>query len=535
MRDLPVCVLLLSALFAVVLRSAPQQPDAPPTFRSDARLVRVSVVVHDQRGRPVQGLTARDFEVFEDRKPAPVALFYSEGRAAAADTPRTQPAPDLFTNRVEGPAASGVTLILYDLLNTAWTEQRQAKDHVVKFLKQLRPTDQVGFYLMDDEGIRVLHDFSRDVSSLIEALGGAVRPTSIDLAASQDRLANERSTGDADLDRLIKRADEHTQGFFLDRRVNSSIAAIESLGSALAGVRGRKNIIWISSLFPTVFNDGIGRQNLSSDVRRATKALNDSDIALYPVDARGLLVHPMGMRASAKSRPIATLDDVWRHGETAMLLAEQTGGRAFLNTNGLSDAMARAAEDSRLTYVLGYYPLPGPWDGRFRDIKIRVRRPGVQVRHRLGYYAVPAAAPGPADRDKILADALGSPLDSTAIGISVAVERAQAADEIFLRIVVEGESLRLAPEGDALAGSLDVAIAQGLPDGRLIRSVDAVVSLRVKLSEREQLLTRGVTLTRTLKLQPDAHQIKIAIGDRSGRLGTVTIPASSLRPGDISK
>ena len=104
---------------------------------------------------------------------------------------------------------------------------------------------------------------------------------------------------------------------------------------------------------------------------RAARALNDSDVAIYPVDARGL-IGAFATSASARQQEFTTLDTIMPNVETSKFIADHTGGPAFYNTNDLGSAIRRAAEDSTLTYVLGYRPSNTSWDGRFRAIKVSV-------------------------------------------------------------------------------------------------------------------------------------------------------------------
>jgi hypothetical protein len=232
---------------------------------------------------------------------------------------------------------------------------------------------------------------------------------------------------------------------------------------------------------------------------------------------------------SARQQEFATLDDVMRNIDTSRVVAEQTGGRAYFNTNDLGGAIKRAAEDSRLTYVLGYAPTHGQWDGRFREIRVRVRRRDVDVRHRRGYYALPPETPAVADKQKALAEALDSPLDATGVGLSVSFTSAATPGDVVFTIHVEPAAVVLKPEGGEWIGEMDVAIAQTLPDGTLIRSMDASVPLRLPETGRQQVLAEGLTFTRTLAVRPDADQVKIGVRNGSGAIGTVTIPASRLR------
>lgn len=507
----------------------PPPPNQAPVFRADTGLVRVSVVVQDRRGQPVTGLTAADFELFDHRQPQQVALFSVEGSAAPA---RASDHPDVFTNRIDGPASAGVTVLLFDRLNTLQEHQTIARNHIFQYLKQLRPEDRVGFYVLEADEVLVLHDFTRDAASLIKAVERVDTRTSVPLAGSQDQLVRGIEVGlrdfDTEIEGWVSRAEEQIQGFFLDRRVKATTGAMEGIATHLAGVRGRKNVIWISSGFPILFNDGIMLRNASPELFRATRALNDADIAFYPVDARGL----MGVFSTppgARQQEFSTLGDLMSNVETSQVIAEKTGGRAYFNTNDLGGAIQRAAEDSRLTYVLGYTPSHGQWDGRFREIKVRVRRPDVSVRHRSGYFAVRPEVPSAVDKQNAIVAALDSPLDATGAGVSVSVHKAAAAGDAVLTIHVEPAAVLLKPEAGMWTGELDVAIAQTLPDGQLVRTTDATVPLRLSQTVRDKLLSEGLTFTRTVTVRPDADQVKVAIRNNSGSIGTVTIPASRLR------
>ena len=526
-------VLLSTAIVCVAVAGGAAQ-NAPsstqsPVFRTDAGLVRVSVVVQDGRGRPVTGLTAADFELFDRGEPQKVAFFSIEGSAAPHAAPQ---APNVFTNRFDGPASAGVTVLLFDRLNTLQEHQTIARTHIFQYLKQLSPDDRVGFYVLEDDEVRVLHDFTRDASSLLKALERIESRSSIALSGSQDRLVRGIEVGlrefDTELEGWVARAEEQIQGFFTDRRIRATTGAMEAIAAHLAAVRGRKNVIWISSGFPIRFNDGITARTASTEVFRATHALNDADIAFYPVDARGLM-GVFSTPPSARQQEFATLEDLMRNIDTSRIVAEQTGGRAYFNTNDLGGAIKRAAEDSRLTYVLGYTPTHGRWDGRFREIKVRVRRRDIDVRHRRGYYALASEAPSSRDAQKLMAEALDSPLDATGVGLTVSVSNPDTPGNVVFTIHVEPAAVLLRSDGAMWTGQLDVSMAQTLPDGTLIRSLDASVPLRLPESGRQQMLAEGLTFTRTLAVRPDADQVKIAVRNGAGAIGTVTLPASRVR------
>ncbi len=110
--------------------------------------------------------------------------------------------------------------------------------------------------------------------------------------------------------------------------------------------------------------------------------------------------------------------------DSMQMLAERTGGVVFTNTNNLGRAISRAIDDAQITYVLGYYPTNVKWDGHFRKISVKVRRPGVSVRHRSGYLAFPPPPQTAESRQNALVRALASPLNAIALPLTVNLEPA---------------------------------------------------------------------------------------------------------------
>jgi len=291
-RALTCACLFGVAAIGVVAQSPATTRDQPPTFRSDTRLVRVSVVVHDKRNQPVEGLTAEDFRLADNGREQAIALFDVERREVA---PRADAAPatHVFSNAIRGPAAGGVTVILFDRLNTAWSAQVQARADVLKYLSQVKPTEPVAFYVLDSSVVRVVHDFTRDTSSLLRALDRLQRRTSLEAAVASEPRPAPSDSGDAATDAMIDaslaRMDAAVKGFYLSQRIESTLRALEAIARRLSGVEGRKNLIWVSSAFPLSFNDGLGQRNVDPEVKRAARAITDADVAVYPVDARGLV------------------------------------------------------------------------------------------------------------------------------------------------------------------------------------------------------------------------------------------------------
>ncbi|MBZ5516145.1 MAG: VWA domain-containing protein, partial [Acidobacteriia bacterium] len=207
------------------------------------------------------------------------------------------------------------------------------------------------------------------------------------------------------------------------------------------------------------------------------------------------------------------------------ILAKRTGGRAFFNDNDLRAALRRAADDSRLVYVLGYYPTHGKWNGRFHDIKIRVRRPGVQLWHRQGYFAQPEEPATTQYRQSIFNAALWSPLSATRLGLTVRV-KVTPTGLLDLELLFDPRDIAFQTHDDTWEGTLDVKLVQIRDEEQLLKSDSRVASLRLARPEYEQAVQRkALILSERLEKAPGATLLRILGRDmRSGRLGSVSVP-----------
>jgi VWFA-related protein len=518
--------------FALHAQGGARPVDSGQTFRAATRLIQVSVVVHDGRNRPVAGLTANDFQLFEDGQELPAAFFTVR---AAAERESTTAAAGTFSNRIESPSNGGVVAIVYDRLNTAQLDQHRVREHIVTYLGQVNPDDRVGVYVLDGRGMRVLHDFTRDARSLLRVLARVKERPSAALEASQETPLEHVGFGDAldrQLEAFVLTGQTNMRGFFERDLALKSIDGLEAVARHLAGVPGRKNLVWISSGFPFDFRafgppTSNQREVMSTETARAARALNDADVAVYAVDARGL-VGAFATPGSAKHQSFTTLDTVLKPIEGLRQFADLTGGAAFFNTNDLGAAIKRAVDDSRLTYVLGYYTPNDTWDGKFRAIKVKVRRPGVDVRHRAGYFAIPAVLGAEDTREASIMDALESPLEATSLPFSVTAR--PDGDKVALRIRLEGATPTLELRDGRWHGALDVAVAQTLPSGQQTKEADVTVPLALDGAGRDQVLAQGIQLTVTFRPHDLAHDARVVVRDvASGSAGSVIIPAASLR------
>jgi VWFA-related protein len=203
----------------------------------------------------------------------------------------------------------------------------------------------------------------------------------------------------------LQQFEAETHSFQLQLRARMTLDAFNLLARYLTALPGRKNLIWFSGSFPiTILPDGDLQDPFSivassaDEFRETTGLLSRGQVAVYPIDARGLMVTPMqsvgnsgrtyatNPRAFAKDNSTFFQNTANEHG-TMESMAEATGGQAFVNTNGLKEAVEKAVNAGSNYYTLTYTPTNQQWKGEFRRIQINLARRGLNLAYRRGYLA----------------------------------------------------------------------------------------------------------------------------------------------------
>jgi VWFA-related protein len=517
------------------------QPANQPTIRVTTRLVQISVLVHDKNG-PVTDLKKEDFSLFDHGKEQKVAVFSVDSIDAP---PKGWPPvpPNLFSNRMRrADTPTSITVILFDGLNTTIQDQSYARRQILKFLDQIRPNDRVALYLLGGD-LRILHDFTNDPDHLAKALAKYHGRISGELDAADP--APRDPTGSDDLDQFLQNADQAMSDFYNVNRATLTLNAMEAIAHHLASLPGRKNLVWVSGGFPFTLGmepgdfaaDNPSREHriFNEETDRVARAVNDANIAIYPVDARGLMTDPSmsaSVRGPAVSAPNSKRPTIPRMSfhppnlDTMQILAERSGGRAYFNTNDLTGAVRNAVNDSRVTYTLGFYPASDDWDGKFHEIKVKVDRGGVDVRYRKGFVAYNERAPTAKQLKDEVHNAVASPLDATGIAINARVDADQPKPGT-LRITTQVDALNLAlePRNDRWVGAIDVLFAQYAADGKLLDVLSQSVEMNLGKERYDDVQKRGLLYSKDIEPKPDADHLRIVVMDRtSGNIGSLQIP-----------
>lgn len=410
--------------------SSNSQQDASQitTIRTYSNLVVIDVVVNDPQGNPIHGLKASDFTLTENNKLQSVKHFEEHSEVPASDI-QIVPAPKLpaglFTNKSPAPANGPVNVLLLDYLNTPLTSQPQARRQLLDYLDKAPPGTRIAIFGLTTK-LFMLQGFTSDMSVLKAAIsakkgapqasdilsdpinGGPIGDTTLsDSFASGTAVAGMLTQEDID---SINRFQALATSFQQDMLAKYTLNAFDMLARYLIGIPGRKNVIWYSGGFPLDVepnvneadpNDSVVRND--EEIRKTDNLLTRAQVAVYPVDARGLMTDPSLNAANESEGGAAAataysswLNETSQEHETMDAMAEDTGGTPFYNTNGLTQSIQKAIRNGSNYYTLTYSPSDTQWDARFRAIKVKVDQPGVKLSYRNGYYAV-----DPNDRNKL--------------------------------------------------------------------------------------------------------------------------------------
>ena len=418
-------ITLLGVIVPVLLIAQDKQPELP-RFRAGTNLVRVDAYVSAD-GKAITDLTAEDFQVFEDDKLQTVESFeLFTARAPIPQSERTNPT-NVRDMRQEAMDAGRVFTMFFDRFYVSLSGSYQARKPIIDTLDRvIGPDDLIG--VMTPEMSPSAITYSR-------------KTTSIEKAVTDTWYWGTRDSINAELpqERAIRACypgDERLAGEMIARlREQHTLDALEGLVVHLEGLRPERKFVMVftegwplyrsnpalartsEGRVPT--GDPLGTDPRTGGLRKAgaddpqtgyqtvescdrqrtmlaysdhemefrelLQRANRANVSFYPIDARGLIVFDTPIQWGVPP----SVDAAWlrKRQDDLRMMADQTDGHAVLDVGNVSEAMQKIFADVGSYYLLSYYSTNSRLDGRFRRIRVEVKRPDVEVRARPGYLA----------------------------------------------------------------------------------------------------------------------------------------------------
>ncbi len=396
---------LAASLGAVALSAQnpppPQQPQQP-TIRTGINFIRVDVLVTDRKtGKPVTDLTPADFAVVEDNTPQTVETFRLIDMAVPVVGEIADAAPIRSLDQQEREMQRDdvrVIAILLDDYHVRRGNDMAIREKLASFVLQLNARDLVAvLYPLTPVTDLV---FTRNHESVANAL----------------MKFEGRKWDYTPRNRYEDRYASYPAAAVEYIRAQVSLSALRALSIHLGTLReGRKAILFVSegltyNVSPTITNPndprapvfrpgdpgggGMGQSSqeffretdMLSDLKYVFDAANRANTSIYSLDPRGLAPFEYDINQGVNME--RDREHLRQTGDSLKIVADETGGRAIVGRNDFLAGLRQMLQDSSSYYLLGYNSSLARTDGKFHEIKVRVKRPGVDVRARKGYWAL---------------------------------------------------------------------------------------------------------------------------------------------------
>lgn len=542
-----------STALLLTLGASAQAPDQAPSFHSQTNLVLVPVQVRNHNEH-VPGLTQDEFTVLEDGKPQKISVF-EEVRTTTQRLQRAAVGPREFTNELVGsPETARYTIIAIDRENTAPIDLMRVREGLTRFLNETSNTGEpIRVISIELNGIRLLQDFTTNPRAIAAAINGSTK--SSDTKSEQSSVGTNEYTQEAQaavngaktaaeaegpqkvLDALDKASDMQDKALMFQERSSriSSLDALQQIALSLSGLPGRKSLVWASSGYPfsSVVRQSRGGirydfSNMSESLALdayTTRLLGEANIAMYPVDARGLTntawdaidpSHKYSPTAGEKTgRQLANQDVL----TTFERLASETGGKPCYNRPELANCFKEALDDSRDYYMVGFYVDSKNTKQGWHKLQVKVESKGANVRSRNGFLF---PLPDPKQtRELDMSTAVHSLLLDAAIPFkgewtTTQSKGAKVANAFVIQVLPSANVLDVSQR----KLNLEFAAVARTKDGTVAGQLSQVVDRTLPQDAVSMIQQSGITYKNTLDLPPGEYLVRFVVRDNlTGRTG----------------
>jgi VWFA-related protein len=605
---LPLVVLALSSLLARptsgqanAVQQTSQDSESPAaTLRLNARTVVVDVVVTDKDNHAVPGLTKDDFRVMEDGKPQDISFFEANLAAGPDETTAAAPPalpPNTFTNVPTVTPNDAVNVLLMDSLNTAEGDQSYVHKEMVRYLDSLPPRIRIAVFLLSEK-LRIIQGFTQDSTVLRAAIARlAANPNSspllptVETTNAQSGAVNlimeqAAATGSSQLAataNALQQFQNQENSFEHNERIVMTLDSLQQIARYLAGVPGRKNLMWFAGTFPHCLTAMTSETDLTKGgcpydekYEKTAAMLANARVSIYPIDARGLTTHTLYTADSPKlntpttdssGRPIPPFEGVIQAQQKSLdkdlqdnalnmsdmdRLAEETGGVAHYGGNDFKAYLTSDIENGSRFYTLAYTPANHREVGKERKIEIKLANGNYKLAYRRSYYedttkeakaaeSAPAKDPlrpmmdrGMPDFTELryrmkVAPAAAQPAAGTPhAGDNAALAAPFTRFTINFSLATDGLTLTEGPDG-VRHGTIEVALVAYSQAGKPLNWEARSIGLSIRPEQLAATQSTGIPFHFDIDAPPGDVYLRTGIYDlSSNKAGTLEIPMTSV-------
>jgi VWFA-related protein len=546
--------LALALLLAPAMSHAAEEPPADQSFKEsiEVSVVNLDVYVTDKKGEPLTGLKKEDFQVFEDGNPVEISNFFAESRGTAPAAPAASSGPGPAA-APERPMSQRLRLVVFvDDVNLSQANRMRILQNVGKFLhSELKPGDEV-MLVRYDQRLDIRRQFTPDLKLIDADLAEVLKlPTDVrkyqqslgqalqSIAAAQ--LGGERTPGG---DPIGAEVEGQVAAWAGEESimVQGALDALDSVVSWLAGLPGRKAVLYVSDglpltpgldLFTTYSHSpqanhaqhisamSAEKFDMTARFRQLTAHASRNRVAFYPIEAYG----------TRDGSAVSLFDSLSVEIRQAGLrfLADDTGGRALLNATDVPGALAKVAQDFETYYSIGYQP-KRPGDEVEHKIEVKVRTRGAQVRYRQWYRDKPVSE---TVAEATLAVMRFGPEDNP-LGAKLEVVPNRKPGETLVRIQIPIAKLFLQSNGASRQGQLRLyVVASGEGSTTPVRQTK-LVTVEVPEAEAAAGSKREYTHEIAIPLKPGYYALGVGIRDELAEATSYLRREITIGPGDAA-
>ena len=537
-------LLFAVALFLLLVRV--QAQDA--TFSSNTNLVIIDANVRDRSGKVIPDLKQSDFTLLEDGKPQTISVFEFqklEGDTLLPPVPAIKPVapgpagtPPPAPRRAVPGAPSTATAapviryqdrrlvaMLFDFSSMQIPEQSRIQQAALKFVhEQMKPADVVAILSASTGPLKIVQDFTDDKDRLEEVIKSFQIGAASELAGVSGNGGDDTTGADTG---TAFNADETEFNIF---NTDKQLATLGYAAKMLAAFPEKKALLYFSS---GISKSGFDNQ---ASLEAAVNTAKRSNVAIYPIDARGLVASaPAGDASAAASRGTSSLtgtqiqsqrDSFNDSQETLSTLAVDTGGKLFVDNNDLSFGMEKARDDISSYYIIGYYSTNAKMDGKYRRVEVKLNKDiQAKIDYRGGYFGEKEFKKfTAADKEDQLQQALllGDPVTDLSLSAEIDYFRL-SRDRYFVpfSVKIPGSEIALAKSRGSQQTEFDFIGQVRDAKGKMASIVRDGIRIKLAGQSAAQLASRPIAYDTGFTLPPGVYTLKfLARENETGKMGT---------------